>query len=102
MVGSPYVNGSMHGIEKTYYASGVLQIENPRVNGFIHGVSKHYYSSGALCFVVPYVNGEKHVIEKHYDKDNLNIDRLTLYKRDREVLVLRLESYGTASTKSYI
>jgi hypothetical protein len=48
------------------------------------------------------VNGIRQGIEKHYDKDNLNIEYIKLYKRDHEVLVLRLESYGNASTKSYI
>jgi antitoxin component YwqK of YwqJK toxin-antitoxin module len=72
------------------------------VNGDIHGVGKLYYESGALWEETPYVNGIRQGIEKHYDKDNLNIEYIKLYKRDHEVLVLRLESYGNASTKSYI
>ena len=89
-------------VRKTYYDSGALRYEIPYVNGDIHGVGKRYYESGAICFETPFVNGQRHGIAKCYDEDKLNIDCIKLYKRDREVLVLRLESYGTASKKSYI
>ena len=97
-----YVNGKRYGIDKTYYESGALKYETPYVNGKIHGIRKEYYSSGALWEEIPYKKGKRHGRAKCYDEDNLNIDCIKLYKRDREVLVLRLESYGTASTKSYI
>jgi len=35
------------------------------------------------------VNGRIHGIVKHYDKDNTNIGYVTLYKRNREVSILR-------------
>jgi hypothetical protein len=35
------------------------------------------------------VNGRIHGIVKNYDKDNTNIGYVTLYKRNREVSILR-------------
>jgi antitoxin component YwqK of YwqJK toxin-antitoxin module len=88
------VNGKLHGIEKDYYESGALQLETPRVNDSIYGIAKTYYESGTLHWETPYVNGDRHGVAKSYGKDNINIVCLTLYKRDRGVLVLRLESYS--------
>ena len=89
----PYVNGKVHGIGKTYYESGALKIETPYVDGKEHGIENWYYESGALRLEAPYVDEYMHGIAKNYDKDNMNIDCLTLYERNREVLVICLESY---------
>jgi antitoxin component YwqK of YwqJK toxin-antitoxin module len=48
----------------------------------------------------PYVNGKEHGVEKHYDKDKSSMGCLILYRRSHVVLTIRLESYGTVSTKS--
>jgi len=49
--------------------------------------------SGAIRYETPYKNGDQHGIAKIYDKDTLNINCVTLYKRNREVSILCLESY---------
>jgi len=49
-------------------------------------LKKEYYESGALSSETPFVKGKAHGIKKRYDKDNSNIDRLTLYNRGREVV----------------
>jgi len=73
-------------VRKEYYATGALLSEIPYVNGERHGITKEYYSSGTLYAEVPYVKGKAHGVKKHYDKDNSNIDRLTLYNSGREVV----------------
>ena len=70
------------------------------MNGKRHGIEKSYYESSALEWESPFVNGNIHGIAKYYDKDNLNINCLTIYKMNREILTICLESYGTVSTKS--
>jgi len=97
---APYVDGKTHGVIKWYYKSGALKQEIPSVNGEKHGIERGYYESGALKHETPFVNGKEHGVEKHYDKDTLNINCLTIYKMNREILTLRLESCGTVSTKS--
>ena len=89
---TPFVNGEMHGISKWYYRSGALWYETPYVNGNKHGIVKVYYESGALMRETPYVNGKVHGIGKTYNRDNINIDRLTLYNKDRILLSHRRES----------
>jgi len=64
------------------------------VNDSIYGIEKTYYESGALQVETPYKNGDKHGIAKCYDSDNTNINGLALYKRNRQVLALCLESYS--------
>ena len=93
----PYVDGYKHGIEKEYYESGVLACETPHVNGTIQGIARVYYMSGAICYETPHKNGYKYGIAKHYDKDNINIDCLILYKGNRKVSTLCLESYRGSS-----
>ena len=90
---APCVNGEKHGISRGYYKSGTLLWETPYVNGKKHGISWGYYESGALMWETPYVNGKVHGIEKHCDREKSNIDRLTLYNKDRMLLSLRRESY---------
>ena len=87
---TPLVNGKKHGIARAYYESGALLWVIPYVNGQRHGIEKTYYSSGALWWETPYVNEQRHGIAKSYNKDDLNIDFLKLYRRDRAVLVLCL------------
>ena len=89
-------------IRKYYYPSGALWVETPCVNGKMHGITKQYYESGAIEWEIPYVDGERHGVATHYDKDNIDIDCLTLYKINRVVSTLRCESYGAVTTKSYI
>ena len=89
---APYVNGKEHGTERMYYKSGALHCESPYVNGNTHGLVKVYYESGALDRETPYVNGWKHGISKTYNREKSNIDRLTLYNKDRILLTLRCES----------
>ena len=87
-------------VRKAYYKSGALWRETPFVSGKEHWIERGYYESGALKYETPFVNGNIHGIAKYYDKDNLNINCLTIYKMNREILTVCLESYGTVSTKS--
>jgi antitoxin component YwqK of YwqJK toxin-antitoxin module len=77
-------------VKKEYYASGALLAEIPRVNGERHGIVKTYNETGTLYAEVPFVKGKAHGIKKRYDKDNSNIDRLTLYNRGREVAFVKI------------
>jgi antitoxin component YwqK of YwqJK toxin-antitoxin module len=79
------VKGKRHGIEKRYYETGVLEWENPYVNGERHGIVKHYYKSGVLYRETSYVYGKIHGIDKVYNKDNANIENLTLYEEGQRV-----------------
>ena len=97
---TPYKNGKRNGIDKNFYESGSLWYDIPYVDGNKHGIEHIYYTSGSLMLEVPYKYGIKHGIAKHYDKDTLNINCLTIYKMNREILTLCLESYGAVSTKS--
>jgi len=63
------------------------------VNGDVHGIARVYYMSGAIRYETPYKNGDQHGIAKHYDKDNININCVTLYERNCMVSILCLESY---------
>ena len=82
------MNGKKYGIEKRYYESGALEREVPYKNGKKHGIEKTYYESGVLQLETPYVNGKMHGIKRGYDKEKTGIYCLTLYKRNRGVLVL--------------
>ena len=87
-------------IRREYYKSGALYSEGPYMDGVEHGIERGYHKSGDLWWETPCVNGDRHGIAKHYNRDILNIDCVTLYKSDREVLELCLESYGTVTIKS--
>ena len=79
-------------VKREYYESGILWFETPYVNGKEHGTEKIYYKSGALQCETPYVEGKIHGIGKIYNRENSNIDCLTLYNKDRILLSHSRES----------
>ena len=79
-------------VKKHYYKSGTLWWETPYVNGEMHGIEKGYYESGALWWEIPYKNGKRHGIARGYDEEKLNIDCIKLYRGNRQVMALCLES----------
>ena len=70
-------------VKKEYYKDSCeLQKETPYQDGEIHGVMKTYYESGVLKKETPYVKNEKHGLQISYYESG-NIESKTQYKKDK-------------------
>jgi len=61
-----YVNGVLHGTEKSYYQSGNIRSIGHFKNGILEGIVTGYYEDGAIQVRATYVNGVKQGRVIHY------------------------------------
>lgn len=79
---TPYKNGKIEGIKRSYYETGVLSSEEPYTGDLLHGVAKHYYRSGRLKTEIPYDMGSKEGLLTEYYM-NGRIQDIVLFKNDK-------------------
>jgi antitoxin component YwqK of YwqJK toxin-antitoxin module len=80
---APYKNGIPDGIVKNYYENGKLKEEMPIKNGAVDGTAKTYYENGKLMSEVAYKNDVRDGIVKLYYKSG-KLNEEIPYKNDVE------------------
>jgi antitoxin component YwqK of YwqJK toxin-antitoxin module len=71
-------------VEREYWGSGELRLEQPHVGGKQHGMSTYWWKSGELESEQPYVNGVRHGMAKCWRQDG-GIDGFWLYNQGEQV-----------------
>ncbi len=76
--------GRLHGEERTYYATSVLQSRIPWVNNQKHGTAIWYHDNGKPAVEFPYVRGEIHGTATYYN-DKGEMEKQLEYKHNQIV-----------------
>lgn len=80
---TPYKDGKIDGISRSYYKNGNVKAEVPHSNGDINGHIKWYYETGELERDMSYKNGLKDGFDKQYYKTGA-LQFLTPYKQGKQ------------------
>lgn len=72
---TPYLNGAMHGVRKTYFQSGEPNHIEEWKEGKKDGITT-VYQNGAKSAEIPYVSGLKHGVEKHFSDDQTVVEEI--------------------------
>lgn len=75
---TPFKNGTIHGLKKTYLPDGEPSTQETWENGRQNGVTT-LFQNGDKFAEIPYVDGQKHGIEKHYRDGQQLVEEVSWY-----------------------